>query len=319
MAIEPKKWDAVLTESNVLMLDCPAYRIDGGPWHAPEYVLHVDQAVRKHLGVQPRGGAMIQPWARPAVTDPKRACVELRYEFAVKDVPGGELFLAVERPETFRIRINGVPVSTDVENGWWCDRSMAKVPVPSGILRKGKNQVELVAGQYDETHSGLEMVYLLGRFGAKVGARGRLSVTKPVSALRLGDWTEQGLPFYAGSVVYQAKVKPETVAGGRLVLVVPEYRGVAVRVAVDGVAAGVIAWEPSEVDVTELVADKETVLLQVEVLGHRRNSHGPFHYHQKWPDWTGPWQFIATGKEWVDDYQLVPCGLMAPPKLVVRR
>jgi hypothetical protein len=319
MEIEPKKWDVVLTENNVLALDRPAYRIDGGSWRTPEDILRIDRIVRAHLGVQPRGGAMVQPWARPTVADPKRASVELRYEFAVKDLPDGELFLAMERPETFRIRVNGVPVSTDVENGWWCDRSMAKIPVPSELLRKGKNQVELVAAEYDETHSGLEIVYLLGRFGAKIGARGRLSVGKPVRTLRLGDWTGQGLPFYAGSVVYQTKVRPEMVEGGRLILAVPEYCGVAVRVAVDGAAAGVIAWAPNEVDVTDLLADKTAALLQVEVVGHRRNSHGPLHYHQKWPDWTGPGQFTSTGAEWVDDYQLVPCGLMAPPVLIVRQ
>jgi len=60
------------------------------------------------------------------------------------------------------------------------------------------------------------------------------------------------------------------------------------------------------------------VKLGIEILGHRRNSHGPLHNVQKWPNWTGPAEFITTGKKWRDDYQLVPCGLMKPPELVFK-
>ena len=58
--------------------------------------------------------------------------------------------------------------------------------------------------------------------------------------------------------------------------------------------------------------------LAIEVIGHRRNSHGPLHLAEKWPPWTGPAEFVAGPDRWFDGYQLVPCGLMAPPELVVR-
>ena len=32
----------------------------------------------------------------------------------------------------------------------------------------------------------------------------------------------------------------------------------------------------------------KAVEVAIEVLGHRRNSYGPFHIDAKWPSWTGP-------------------------------
>jgi hypothetical protein len=59
--------------------------------------------------------------------------------------------------------------------------------------------------------------------------------------------------------------------------------------------------------------------LRIEVISHRRNSHGPLHLNERWPAWHGPGSFVTTGKQWIDGYQLVPCGLLAPPRLIVRR
>ena len=57
----------------------------------------------------------------------------------------------------------------------------------------------------------------------------------------------------------------------------------------------------------------------IQVIGHRRNSHGPFHLSEKWPHWTGPGSFVSQGSQWVEEYQLVPCGLMKAPELIVRK
>ncbi len=101
---------------------------------------------------------------------------------------------------------------------------------------------------------------------------------------------------------------------------VPEYRGVAVRVLVDGRPAGVIAWDPPEVDITSLLPrDAGSVEIRIEVIGHRRNSHGPLHHAALWPAWTGPAEFTTKGELWKDGYSLVPCGLLAQPEIVARR
>ena len=226
------------------------------------------------------------------------------------------LHLALERPETFRVRVNGAAISSDDECGWWCDRSLRKLPVDPSLLRPGANEIVMEC-DYAENHSGLEIAYLLGTFGTRADGP-EITMTEAPGALRLGDWVGQGLTFYSGAVSYCRTIRPGLRKGQRLFVKVPDYRAAAVRVIVNGRSAGVIAWEPNEVDITDFV-DGEAVELRIEVISHRRNSHGPLHFAQKWPFWTGPGQFVAAGKNWVDGYQLVPCGLMSPPRLVVRR
>ena len=145
-----------------------------------------------------------------------------------------------------------------------------------------------------------------------------ITMTAMPNTLKIGDWVKQGLAFYSGSVLYRSAIRPKLRRGERLFVQVPDYRGAAVRVLVNASDAGVIAWEPNEVDITDLVSGGAADLT-IEVLGHRRNSHGPLHLSEKWPTWTGPAQYVTSDKEWTNGYQLVPCGLMVPPRLVVRK
>jgi len=308
-------WEIKLSESNVVVFDRPTFQIDEGPWRAADEILRVDTAVRKHLGLEQRGGEMVQPWVRSTRGTARTATVRLRYVFHMKAVPSGELFLALEAPQTFTIAINDHPVNGDLECGWWCDRSLRRIPVDQGMLRLGENILQLTC-RYHAEHPGLEMVYLLGNFGVRL--RGdEITIASPPTSLRFGDWCRQGLPFYAGSVTYLKTIRPSLARSERLFVSVPEYRGVAVRVLVDGVAVGLVAWEPNEVDITDCVHGGP-LRLGLEVVGHRRNSHGPFHHGKKWPRWTGPETYVNYDPAWMRRYQLVPCGLMAPPRLLVK-
>jgi hypothetical protein len=314
--VAPARWDISLSECNNVVLDRPRFKIGNGPWQGPEEILRVDCKVRDALGIAHRGGAMVQPWAQAKPGNPKRVGVSLAYAFDVQAIPSGELLVALERPELFRAAVNGAALSADAECGWWVDKSLRTLPVDPALLHVGANELTLEC-QYDCTHSGLEIIYLLGNFGTTVDGT-QVTVTAPPQSLALGDWVGQGLAFYSGSVTYRQTVRPQVAAGQRLFVRVGDYRGVAVRVLVDGMAAGVIAWEPQELDITDLAAGRDQVELGVEVIGHRRNSHGPHHLNEKWPHWTGPGEYVAGPDRWFDGYQLVPCGLMSPPELVVR-
>jgi hypothetical protein len=298
--INSKAWAVGLTDDNVMVMDRPEYRIDRGGWRAAEEVLRVDKIVRAAIGLRPRGGDMKQPWTRKSAGNPKRVCVDLKYSFDVKAVPAGPLFIAMERPECARVFVNGAAVSMDAECGWWTDRSLRKLPVAPSF-------------------SGLEIVYLLGRFGVRVNGV-QVALVPPPLVLKCGDWCAQGLPFYAGSVIYSQRLGKMTHRKNeRVFLAVSKFAGVAVRVVVNGQSAGVIAWDPYEADITDLLSGKAGDEVQVEVIGHRRNSHGPLHHAEKWPRWSGPGEFQEQGKLWKCDYNLVPCGLMQPLQVVVKR
>lgn len=314
-AITPRAWAYTRSEPNVLVLDRPRYRLNGRGWQQAEEILRIDRTARAAMGLPPRGGNMVQPWAREKSPSPKRVKVELAYSFKVSAVPAGPLHLALERPDTVQITVNGVPVAAEPD-GWWTDRSLRTVPLDPALLRRGKNEIVLTV-DYDETHPGLESAFLLGDFGVRV-KDAAVTLTAPPAALKLGDWVPQGLPFFSGSVRYRTAIRcPRMRKKDRLVLRVPLYAGTAVRVLIDGQPAGVIAWEPNEVDITDLFTGP-TAEVEIEVISHRRNSHGPLHLTDPFPQWVGPDAFVTKGDGWSDEYQLVPCGLLAPPELVVR-
>jgi hypothetical protein len=315
-ALGDESWRITLSECSNLVLDRPRYRIGDKAWQDQTEILRVDKAVRDALGVQHRGGNMVQPWAQEKSAKPKSTKVVLSYTFDCQALPSGELFLALEEPQTFRVSLNGQAVTNTAECGWWVDRSLRKLPLDTACLKLGANELVLEC-EYAETHPGLEIVYLLGHFGTAVRDTA-VALTAAPAALKIGDWCEQGLAFYSGSVAYRRTLDLQPASGEKVFVRVPDYRGVAVRVLVNGQTAGIIGWEPNEVEITALLTGAP-VELAIEVIGHRRNSHGPFHIATKWPWWTGPGEFAAWGENWFEGYQLVPCGLMTAPVVDVRK
>ena len=316
LPLADESWNITLSEIANLVLDRPRFRLASQPWQDATEILKVDHAIRAALHVPGRGGGMVQPWARKIPANPKHVPVTLAYAFDCKALPSGDLFLALELPQNFRVSLNGHAVTNTAECGWWVDQSLRKIPLDTASLRLGPNELVLEC-DYAETNPGLEIMYLLGNFGTAVDGTA-VSITAPPAALRIGDWCPQGLAFYSGSVAYRRTLDVAPAAGERVFVRVPEYRGTAIRVRVNGQPAGIIAWEPNELDITSMLTGAP-VELAIEVIGHRRNSHGPFHLTEKWPSWTGPGEFTRGPDTWLEGYQLVPCGLMQAPEIVVRK
>jgi hypothetical protein len=307
-------WSAELSEPNVFVLDMAEFKIGKGRWQGPLEILKVDQQIRRAIGLPVRGGAMVQPWARPKEKGPEGP-FSLRYRFKVERLPRGPLYLAIEDPQLLEITLNGSPLSADADCGWWVDPALRMLPADEAALVTGDN-VLLVNGTMSAACN-LEICYLLGDFAAAVDdADAR--IIGPALPVKFGDWTKQGLPFYGGSVVFRTQIKPALRKGERAFVEVPEFAGACVRVLVDGQEAGVIGWRPHEVEITALLADKEDAELAVEVIGHRRNAFGPLHHVQARPRWVGPWEFLSSGEQWQDAYNLLPVGCLAPPRLTIR-
>jgi hypothetical protein len=316
IATAARPWEIALSERNVLVLDKARCRIAGRGGEGEEEILRLDRRIRRTLGVPARSGGMVQPWARKQQARQRSIPVLLEYRLDVDALPEGELLLALESPDRFAIGINGRAVSSDAARGWWVNPSLKLVALDPAWLRLGENRLRLDIAYTED--DGLEIIYLLGDFGVKlVGGEARI-VAAP-ERLEIGDWTAQGLPFYSGSVCYRRAVAtPRLLDGERLFVRLPSYHGVAARVLVNGREAGFIGWEPNEADVTDFI-EGDTFELGIEVLGHRRNSHGPLHFAEKSPAWIGPEEFISQGEQWADAWNLVPCGLMESPRLEIRR
>ncbi len=299
-------WSFSPEDFNVLVLDHARYSVNGGKKSDRKFILKIDDELReKELGVAARGGAMVQPWLNAKAPTPKKVLsLTLEYTFECEKLPDSDCYLALERPEFYEIEVNGRKLEKK-DAGFWCDICIRRLVLKPELLKPGKNTILLKSG-YHPYLPGLESLFLLGGFGV----RGE-TVTAAPGTLSIGDWTEQGFPYYAGNMVYRTTLDLRKEEGDKLTLSIPEWRGVALAVSVNGSPRKVVAWPPYELDISNELKDGRNVI-EITVLGHRRNSHGPFYLKEKWPAWTGPWQLKQYD---IPEKQLVPCGLLRAPFL----
>jgi len=314
-AIEEENWGIFRDEPNAIPLDYARFSIDGGEWQGPLEVLKVDFAVRDAMGLPHRGGRMVQPWAQRDRPDMSRTELDLSFSFHVESIPLGPCHLVIEEPGKREISINGRRLEPDQDEGWWIDTSFRRMRLPPGYLRLGENEVRVRTKYGNE--DGVESLYLTGEFGVRWDL-GHAVVTSPPETLRKGDWTEQGLPCYTGSVTYVTDFEPRAVEGERVFIEVPAWKGVLVGIRINGEPVGRTAWPPHEVEVTGALREGVN-RLEIEVMGSRRNLLGPLHLREKYPLWTGSGQFITEGDQWTDNYVLLPYGLFENPVLSYRR
>lgn len=295
------KVPVTLSEPNVLLLDQAEYRLDGGPWQPREEVLRVDNLLREALGYPLKMAAFPQPWTLHG--QGRREEHRLGLRFTVRSQLALEgVKLAVERPQALRVRWNGQPVSCQ-SDGWFTDEAIRTLPLPPA--RPGENILELEMPYGPATN--VEWCYLLGDFGVTVaGACAQL--TPPVRELAFGDWTAQGLPFYAGNVTYHCTLDT---APGTYQLETTKYRAPLVQVRLDGRLVGSPVFSPYTVELGSLEGAHK---LDITTFGSRINAFGALH-SCKPVTWCGPDAWRTEGPAFSYEYQLTPCGVLISPKL----
>ena len=305
------EWTYSLNDFNSLVLDHCTLKADGRTELENAFFIQADDHLRKMLGAAPRGGQMVQPWLRDKTVPEKQLDIELTYGIDCVRVPAEDCLLALERPELYSsILFNGESVSRDPAGpGWWVDPVLKTLRIPRSLFRQGKNLLTL-SGRYHEKLPGLESIFLLGRFGVYGEKIGELP-----GRLKTGDWVKQGLQEYSGDVTYERSFEADPGSGEHWFLRFGAWRGAALTVSVNGGEERPIPWPPFELDLTsELV--KGTNRIAIRVCGSRRNAFGPFFSGQKWMAWTGPAQFKMYKSS---ERQLVPCGLLETPSLLIRK
>jgi len=229
-------------------------------------------------------------------------------------MPFGPCHLVIEKPERYEIRLNGALLEEDEDEGWWIDRSFRRIRVAPWLLQQGRNELVLRI-DYTDT-DGLEAVYLTGEFGFKWEGTTAV-VTAAPTTLKLGNWVPQGLACYSGALAYTTTFRTTVQKGRRVVLEVPAWEGVLLRVRVNGRDCGAVAWPPYEVDITDALRSGANTLA-IEIVSSRRNLLGPLHLSHLYPGWTGAGEFTTEGERWTDKYMSVPYGLMKAPVISVR-
>lgn len=295
-----------LSEPNVLLLDQAEWKIADQPWQPVEEVLRLANLVREKLNLPPIGGNTAQPWTDSSPA-PVLAQVSLKFRIE-SEVDVAAPLLAIEEAASTQVTVDGVdiPVAAD---GWWVDEAIQIVPLPK--LATGKHEIVLSIALTRKTN--LEWAYLLGKFGVKVSGR-RAIISAPVRELAFGDWVHQGLPFYAGNVIYHCRIEGQ--GDQAMAVEVPRFRNPLLSVELDNRPTGKIAFAPFRVELGRLSQGLHR--LDITAYGNRVNAFGAVHNANEKEIWHGPNAWRKTGAEWAYEYQLKRMGILTAPLVKTR-
>ncbi|MBR0459084.1 MAG: hypothetical protein IJJ26_07590 [Victivallales bacterium] len=290
-----------LNMPNTLVLDFARMDMDDLPAGGRRFILDQDDMVRKHINIPGGGAARFQPWAFHS-TSTRKTTLAVHYDFRLQEVPS-RLQVALEEPLRWQIELNGTPVPQN-DDGCWLDEAFRLRTLPSPALRKGLNTITL-RGEADVYSASLEAMYLLGDFEVQ----NETICPRTTTALEAGDWCLQGLPNYAGDVTYRFPFKYN---GGRVKLRLDSVKATAVRVLVNGEEQAVLCWPPLEAELSNLRPGEN--LLELQLIGSRRNALGPFFMANPEMPRYGNAEFRASLHP---EYRfLAPYGLFAEPVLL---
>jgi hypothetical protein len=273
--LKPQTGMSVKAEQpNVLTLDYCDLKLAGKSYEDIYYFKAADKIFR-HYGFDGN------PWDRAvqyksSIIDRDTFSVgtgfEVSFPFMVETLPSDTVKVVVEHPQLWSVSVNGTKVDP-VPGEYWLDRKFAVYNI-SGIVKKGVNRITLTADKMS-VYAEVEPVYVIGNFRLRSRNKG-WSITSQ-GRMRTGSWKDQGYPFYADAVSYTKNYEvAETGGNRRYVVKLTDWNGSVAGVKVNGEDAGIIAWPPFELDVTDEVikGDNEITVL---VYGTLKNLLGPHH------------------------------------------
>ncbi|MBV5312611.1 MAG: hypothetical protein JZU47_04900, partial [Prolixibacteraceae bacterium] len=217
----------------------------------------------------------------------------------------------VERPELWTVSINGNEVSK-TEGRYWIDKSFPEFAVGQ-FLKPGKNTLTLKAPRMNVLAEVMP-VYFIGDFLVKPAKQGFEITDGNISTL--GSWREAGLPFYSQKVAYSETFNVAKASGVNYKVKLNKWNGSVAEVLVNGQQAGLIAWQPNELDVTSVLKDGDNEIT-VKVVGSLKNTFGYFFKEaDKWIYGPHEWNYAPEKAPDATGYFLVDYGMMEPFGLV---
>lgn len=233
------------------------------------------------------------------------------YHFTVNDAfDYSGIKLVSERPELFTVKINGNLVNA-LPGEWWLDRSFGVYPI-GGQVKKGSNTVELSINPMS-IFAEIEPVYIIGNFSVVPEQEG-WSIDAPQESFTLGSWKEQKQPFYSWDMSYSKEYALNDLTD-RYAVKLNKWNGTVAEVYVNGKKAGMIAFDPWQLDVTSYLKEGSNTI-DVHVIGSLKNLLGP-HYRNPAPGLASPWHWKNVDKPIPGkEYQMVDYGLMEDFELI---
>ena len=235
----------------------------------------------------------------------------VKYYFEIKgDISNNNMKVCVERPEIFEVKINGTKVSP-IPDKWFLDKSFPLYDI-SQRVKAGKNTVEATVKPMS-VFAEIEPIYVVGNFTvlpAKIGWT--IDMEKPF--LKLGSWKEQGLPFYSWDVGYKKNYQIEDVQKSYKIAL-PQWNGTVCEVIVNDKKAGIIGFEPFELDISDFIKKGENAI-EIRIIGSLKNLLGP-HFNHPAPGLASPWHWRNVEHDIPgNEYQMMDYGLFEDFKLI---
>lgn len=288
-------------EPNVLLLDMAEYKLDDGEFCEKEEILRIDSAIREILKYPAANGKDTQPWT--IAKEKNTHFVTLKFTVN-SEYNTDDLLFAAEEVE--KIVLNGINVPLH-EVGYYVDRSIRTYTLPA--MKKGENILEITAPIGKRIS--LENCFVLGEFDVEVN--GCEAKIKPASdKINFGSVISQGMPFYGGNITYETEIETPDCS---LEIRVNHYKGAVVKVFVDGVEKGYIAYSPYILVVDGVGKGKHKV--ELKLLGYRENTFGALHKHFVW--WQGPAMWYSKDDNWSYEYNLTNMGIISSPVIKIMK
>lgn len=213
-----------------------------------------------------------------------------------------DVYLVVECPEKYEIKVNDVPVEYRDE-GWWIDKSFKKIKI-SDFIKRGINKIELKGKVDFDTE--IESCYIIGNFAVENINDLSFKIKELPEKVKGEDLVYEGFPFFAGTFKLIQEVEIPEVTD-KVELEIDEFNTIVANVIVNGKEVGQIFKKPYKIDITKYVKKGKNVI-EIELVSSLRNLLGP-HHHKKGELFSvGPESFKDEAN-WTDKYNFVKFGI----------
>jgi len=158
----------------------------------------------------------------------------------------------------------------------------------------------------------LESIYILGNFGLRSQAKGWKIV--PSSQLSISEWNKQGIPFYSDEVVY-SKTYNLPSSDKKYIVKLGAWLGTVAEVQVNKKPAGIIAWPPYTLDISDKLGDGDNEI-SVIVYGSLKNLLGPHHNPVRGRTGPSTWDVAPEKQPGGEKYDFIGYGLFEDFSLI---
>ena len=210
---------------------------------------------------------------------------EATYHFQISDLNNANLKsmrAVVEHPELWQVSINGQIVEKQ-SGSYWVEKQFPTFAI-GNFVKSGENTITIKAARMNILAE-IMPVYILGDFLVKSSSKNFVICEGNIQ--RLGSWSAAGLPFYSQSIRYIQNFEISKNEKASFKVKLKKWNGTVAEAFVNNVSAGIISWQPYELDITSLINNGNNEIA-LKVFGSLKNSFGHF-FSKKTQNIYGPY------------------------------